>query len=618
MWAQLALSSSMATTTLVSMCIRTVAQNMDVLEERVCDLPASLLKDLLPHLNMFYLDRIEKVALLKRVSTSLQVAWAAKWRDLNRTWRCKLKFMQPEENWKQKCLESLFHMVLFRKTQVHNILSNLSEYAVLTMSAEHVRVLSLTVAGQGGCRLASEELRPILSILEKRVRCLRLFDAMALLKQGRKDILFVLHRLLDHGSVTEVVLKRTPDCFLFSWITSRCRRPPRIDSQASAAPDTWDTCRNEDLWTEEGPSAPKCPRLDLCMDEKSCCKFSPSCSVSGQCHVGKIHSLDLEVRSLATVSRLLPSWLCLHSLHLYGTQPLWKDDVADFVVSLKKLFLNPCCSLRELSMGNVCSRNLLAGLLAACPMLPSLSLDINLPQDNRTTPGQNLQFKQDTELSLEKLSLKSTEIQTVENFPSVLQRAPKLSNLHVTGIRHAHLLLHTLPESNPLLKVLILEDINLADCHQEIINLMENSILEELSLKDCRLLEKCREKKDFLVPFVVAVRGLCSLHSLSLCQNRLATSVIEIADLFFGDCPSKITKLDLSSNFILPADLLEFAQRIEKYHPAQRLTLDLRFNPLDRDPKAKGQAMKKLLPFCNILTDDWDSRSTMADHVSVM
>ncbi|XP_037391031.1 leucine-rich repeat-containing protein 41 isoform X2 [Pygocentrus nattereri] len=541
MWPQLALSSSMATTTLVSMCIRTVARNMDVLEKRVCDLPASLLKDLLPHLNMFYLDRIEKVALLKRVSASLQVAWAAKWRDLNRTWRCKLKFMQPEENWKQKCLESLFHMVLLRNSEVHNILTNLSEYAVLSMSAEHVRVLSLTVAGRGGCRLASEELRPILSILEERVRCLRLFDAMALLKQGRKDVLFVLHRLVDHGSVTEVVLKRAPDYFLLSWITSRCTRPPQTVPQASAAPDTWDNLRNEDLWAEEGPSAPKCLRLDLCMDERLCCKFSPSCSVNGRCRVGQIHSLDLEVRSLATVSRLLPSWLCLHSLHLYGTQ-----------------------------------------------------------------------------LSLEKLSLKSTEIQTVENFPSVLQHAPKLSNLHVAGIRHAHLLLHTLPESSPLLKVLILEDINLADCHQEIINLLENSILEELSLKDCRLLEKCRETKDFLVPFVVAVRGLCSLRSLSLCQNRLATSAIEIADLFLGDCPSKITKLDLSSNFILPADLFEFAQRIETYCPAQRLTLDLRFNPLDRDPKVKGQAMKKLLPFCNILTDDWDSRSTMADHVSVM
>ncbi|XP_072539052.1 leucine-rich repeat-containing protein 41 isoform X2 [Salminus brasiliensis] len=527
--------------------------------------------------------------------------------------------MQPEENWKQKCLESLFHMVLFRKAQVQNILSNLSDYAVLSMSAKHVQVLSLTLAARGGCRLASEELGPILSVLEGRVRCLRLFDAVALLQHGNTDVLFVLHRLLDHGSVTEVVLKRTPDCSLFSWITSRCRGPYWNDPQASATTDSRDASCNDDRWAEEGPSAPKCPRLDLYRDDnKLCSKFSPSCSINGRCGVGQIRSLDLEVRSLATVSRLLSSWLCLQSLNLYGTQPLWEDDVAGFVESLRKLFLNPHCSLRDLSMGNVCGQNILADLLTAGSKLHSLSLDINLPRDNRIKAGQNLQFRQDTEFSLEKLSLKSTAGQAVQNLPAVLQHAPNLSSLHVTGIHHAHLLLHALSESNPLLKVLILEDINLTNCHQEIIHLLENSILEELSLKDCRLLEKCREKKDFLVPFVVAVRGLCSLHSLSLSQNRLATSAIEIADLFLGDCPSKITKLDLSSNFILPADLLEFGQRVQIYRPAQRLTLDLRFNPLDRDLKVKSQALKMLLPFCNILTDDWDSRSTMADHVSVM
>lgn len=96
--------------------------------------------------------------------------------------------------------------------------------------------------------------------------------------------------------------------------------------------------------------------------------------------------------------------------------------------------------------------------------------------------------------------------------------------------------------------------------------------------------------------------------------------------LGFGHCKViKATKLlkqflcsFYSSNFILPAELLQFAQLIETYRPTQRPTLDLRFNPLDRDPEVKVQAVKKLIPYCNILTDDWDSRSTMADHVSVM
>lgn len=193
------------------------------------------------------------------------------------------------------------------------------------------------------------------------------------------------------------------------------------------------------------------------------------------------------------------------------------------------------------------------------------------------------------------------------------------------------------------------------------------------------------------------LKGLCSLQSLSLPQNRLgkmsapawpwpgtllcqysyysklqrcfcptAKSVKDLAELFSGNCPSRILKLDLrygrveallqfalktspnlqlyigkclffgfpinanviwcifvpSSNYILPADLLEFSTLLNSHkrshHPTARLTLDLRLNPLDRDQDVKEKALRTLIPFCHILTDNWDSRTTMADHVSVM
>lgn len=97
---------------------------------------------------------------------------------------------------------------------------------------------------------------------------------------------------------------------------------------------------------------------------------------------------------------------------------------------------------------------------------------------------------------------------------------------------------------------------------------------------------------------------------------------ISVVVFILDGCNSNGTKtvhvFFYSSNFILPAELLQFAQFIETYRPTQRPLLDLRFNPLDRDPEVKVQAVRKLLPYCNILTDDWDSRSTMADHISVM
>lgn len=196
------------------------------------------------------------------------------------------------------CLESYFHTVLFRRSQAQSSAFDTKDGAVLSVSAKYVRVLSLFTV-QDVCRLASEELRLILSTLEKEVRTLRLLDAKVLLRHIKSDVLFVLHRLLDHGSVKKLVLKRTPDLYVFRWIMSRCKGSS---------------------WIDEGPAASKRPRLHLLTDETVYNKFCPSCSANGTCPEGQIHSVDLEVCSLTAVSCLLPSWLDLHSLHLSTTR----------------------------------------------------------------------------------------------------------------------------------------------------------------------------------------------------------------------------------------------------------------------------------------------------------
>ncbi|RXN34814.1 leucine-rich repeat-containing 41 [Labeo rohita] len=561
---------------LVQMCIVKVAQNMDVLEKKVSNLPVSLLKDLLPHLNIYYLNRIETAAATKGISTS--VIWAAIWRDLDQTWRWRLKSALPDQDWKQRCLERLFHMVLF--TQVRrggSYLSNLSDSSILSMTVKHVQVLSLHTSTKNICSLASGDLRPILSSLEKGVTSLKLLDVKSLFKHGRKYVLFVLHRLLDHGSVREVVLRRNPDSSFLSWLTSRRRghqltvsaapETPHTDGHCSVVDDLDSRCSGE---LEE----PAAKRLALDMEENPevlCSEFSSANSPADHCPEGQIHSLDFEVSKcqiLNTVSHILPTWLCLRKLHLHSDWLISEQEMAVLVESLRRLFLNPGCSLTDLSLSHVSGHTHLMSMLRACPTLQSLCLEICPPAD-RNTWRQQPQFTENKEY-------------------------------------------------NPSLKVLKLEDINLSDYHQEILQFLGCSVLEELSFRDCRLLDKCAVKKDFLLPFVEALKGISSIRTLMLAQNRLATSAIEMAALFSGCRPSKITKLDLSSNFILPAELLEFAQLLETYKPVQRLTLDLRFNPLDRDPEIKGQALRKLIPYCNILTDDWDSRSTMADHISVM
>ncbi|XP_056606940.1 leucine-rich repeat-containing protein 41 [Triplophysa dalaica] len=611
--------------TLVQMCIVKVAQNMDELERKISDLPVLLLKELLPHLSIYYLDRLEPVALTKGISTSSM--WATIWRDLDQTWRCRIKSGLPGQDWKQRCLERLFHMVMFTQVrQGRSYLSNLSDSSVLSMTAGHVKVLSLHGSSRNICRLASEELRTILTTLEKGVRSLKLLDANSLLKHGRKNVLFVLHRLLDHGSVREVVLWRSPHPSFLSWITSRCKGP---QGQLSVSLPGTSNVQLSDLdigySAVEGEPAAKRSRRSLTLEledkpELMCRTFLSSYSTAGHCPEGQINSLDFEVSScqiLTTVSHVLPSWTRLNALHLHTDWLLTEEEMSVLVESLRRLFQNPGCSLRDLSMSHVCCHTSVISVLSACPSLQNLSLDIWPPLNNTWTKQQH--FRQNEELCLEKLVVKSADVPTtVESFLTVLKWAPKLSHLQITGFRHAQQLFRTLSESNPILKILHLEDINLANCHQEILHLLENSMLEGLFFKDCRLLDKCTVKKDFLVPFVNALKRISSLQTLTLAHNRLATGAIEMAELFSGSCPSNITHLDLSSNFILPAELLQFAQLIETYRPTQRPLLDLRFNPLDRDPEVKVQAVRKLLPYCNILTDDWDSRSTMKDHISVM
>uniref|UniRef100_A0A4W6CUS2 Leucine-rich repeat-containing protein 41 n=1 Tax=Lates calcarifer TaxID=8187 RepID=A0A4W6CUS2_LATCA len=229
-----------------------------------------------------------------------------------------------------------------------------------------------------------------------------------------------------------------------------------------------------------------------------------------------------------------------------------------------------------------------------------------------------------SELPLEKLTVKVAELQTDLHFiTSVLRRSPHLNLLHIAGVRlpsgsSLSQLLTTLSESNHCLKSLTLEDMKLSDCLPEILNLLRDCKLEELRCNDCRLLEKWSDKEESLQQLMAALKTVPSLHTLGLAQNRLAKNVCVLAELFTGSSPSSVKRLDISSNFIQPAELLEFTQRLRTHPPPHRLTLDLRKNPGDRDPDTWNAALKGLHPFCVPLVEGWKSTDTMVDHISNM
>ncbi|KAL2089939.1 hypothetical protein ACEWY4_014627 [Coilia grayii] len=628
---------------LVQICIKAACQHMSVLEGRIADLPATLLKDLLPHLNIVYLDKIESVVQSKGMSTSF--VWESIFKDLVKTWRCRPMVTQPNCDWKQRSMERLFHVALYTHNRGDKkYLSDLTEQTVLSLTVTHVQTLS--VVSRKVCRLASEELKPILSVLETVVGCLKLLDRWGPWTGVETDLLYILHRLLDHGSVREVEMGRCYGLDLQNWITTRCRRTERVAPNVNhnsgdlpvAGPSTEPHCSYASV---PGPQcstsamegeACKRRRITWLWDmptEFPCDTFLPKCGPV--CPKGQINSLDMQVTPFEitnVVSPSLPSWLGLHTLHLHNER-LFKDaDLLLLVNSLQLLCSTPGCRLRDLAMA-VNYLTPVDAVLEACPSLTSLSLDIFPPSPrscNKLVPRRALKSAEIIVFALEKLYVRSYHgkvLIDMEGLLSVLRQAPCLSSLHVSGIHPASPILTTLADkTNKTLKSLTLDDVSLASCHYEILHLLENSNLQDICFKDCQLLEKCKLKEDFLAAFVTSLKGLSTLQSLALPENRLAKSVKDFADLFSGHTPSRIVKLDLSSNYILPADLLEFGTLLSLHkrplQPSRSLILDLRLNPLDRDQDVKEEALRTLMPFCHILTDNWDSVSTMADHISVM
>ncbi|KAE8293865.1 hypothetical protein D5F01_LYC06806 [Larimichthys crocea] len=355
-----------------------------------------------------------------------------------------------------------------------------------------------------------------------------------------------------------------------------------------------------------------------------CQTFTPCDGPSRACPWGQIHCLEIRecgADSLRVLNRALPTFFCLRSLTLHSFSTLVDLDVLDLARALGKLSESSRSSLTDLSISVLPYTELLEILLDASPKVTSLHVEI---QTVMWGPRFLLHHSttNESELPLQKLTVKVGDLQTDLHFiTSVLRRSPHLTSFHVSGMRlpigsSQSQLLNTLSESNHSLRSLNLEDMKLSDCHPAILNLLRDCRLEELRVNDCRLLERCSNKEESLQQLVCALKTLPSLHTLSLAQNRLAKNVSVLAELFSGGSPSSVRRLDISSNFIQPADLLEFAERLRTHRPPHQLTLDLRKNPGDRDPDTWNAAMQRLSPFCVLLVEGWISTDTMADHIS--
>uniref|UniRef100_A0A674IZI3 Leucine-rich repeat-containing protein 41 n=1 Tax=Terrapene triunguis TaxID=2587831 RepID=A0A674IZI3_9SAUR len=243
-----------------------------------------------------------------------------------------------------------------------------------------------------------------------------------------------------------------------------------------------------------------------------------------------------------------------------------------------------------------------------------------------------LSHRRDCSLHVVRVSDVFSHIPSVELVRSILTAFPRLHTLSVSfdlknlleGNRpEGHSSSEAeIPECNPGLKRLSFHDVNLADYQKEVLLLLQDPVLQEITFSFCRLFESCTT--EFLSDIIQIVKRNSTLKSLKLPGNRLGNHrLVALADIFSEDSSSSICQLDVSSNCIKPDGLLEFAKKLES-HILQRggqikfTHLRLFQNWLDQDAATAQEALRRLRAVCSVVSNTWDSSQAFADYISVM
>uniref|UniRef100_A0A8C6UTF8 Leucine-rich repeat-containing protein 41 n=1 Tax=Neogobius melanostomus TaxID=47308 RepID=A0A8C6UTF8_9GOBI len=553
------------------LCFRVVREHFCALAAHAAAvLPCDLLEELQPHLTVCQLDQLQPALNTRGVSTLS--GWSHILRHMRRSFSVKV---DSEENAKLLVMSGLFFSVLYDSGSRY-IRSNISSLDIplfLGTAARYTKHLALRNKPETLRRLTTEW-RSVLHQLERHVQSVTVSHRLDPSKPVNQPAVLVLHRLLDHGQAREMVFEaRCP--LTLAWILHR---------RGSQATDTTAGCSGPSSSSEElqGPAS-KRPRRDSGTEheEGGSTDGVEESDAQGDCWGDRVHSKacprrPIEVLELTQCNTdclkvllsALPSWSSLRRLNLHSVGIFTPSSALDLAGALQERSRRPGGGLAELNVCTLPCPSLLERLLEACPHLMGLSAEVHNVPGNWTVRGPPKPQNQ-------------------------CQSCGSLISLH-------------------------LEDVNLSDSLEYILLLLKRCRLIDLCLKDCRLLEKWTNKEESLERLTTALSNHRSLRWLGLAHNRIAKHVPVLAQLFSGFPNSSLERVDLSSNFIQPGELLEFSRRVGALRPNRRLTLDLRRNPGDRDPDSWRSAVSSLAPYCNLQLQGWSSTDTMVDHVSNM
>lgn len=113
-----------------------------------------------------------------------------------------------EEEAKHEVMRMLFTVIFYGFTNpfVNRNITNLNTPSFLWAAAKCIKHFLLTTSLHKPLLSLTAEQRPLLNLLEKRIRSVGVSQSVDLSKKKTQIALYVLHRLLDHGEAKELVI----------------------------------------------------------------------------------------------------------------------------------------------------------------------------------------------------------------------------------------------------------------------------------------------------------------------------------------------------------------------------------------------------------------------------
>uniref|UniRef100_A0A8C3TQB8 Leucine-rich repeat-containing protein 41 n=1 Tax=Catharus ustulatus TaxID=91951 RepID=A0A8C3TQB8_CATUS len=336
----------------------------------------------------------------------------------------------------------------------------------------------------------------------------------------------------------------------------------------------------------------------------------------------ELFSVPLTGETCRTLSNLLSSWVSLENLVLSYNG--LNANISCILSGLRALSRHPECRFRVLRVSDMFSHmpcmELVRCILSALPQLHTLSVSFDLKnqlEGSRPEANPSCDKAEIPESCLEVLEIRFPRepLHTAFLLP-VLKASKSLQQLSLDSAtlpcpQELGLLLEVLKECTPNLKKLSFHDVNLAEHQKEVLLLLQDPGLQEITFSFCRLFES--STAEFLSEIINTVKRNSSLKSLKLPGNRLGNQrLVALADIFSEDSSSSLCQLDVSSNCIKPDGLLEFTKKLEG-HIQQRggqlpfTHLRLFQNWLDQDAETAQEALRRLKAVCSVVNDAWDS-----------